>query len=93
MNSFKEKVNKYKQESKEFIDKWEEKSMNFIHNFIDHFGTSTNMVKDRFHRAISPARNGEETSPGTSTRSSKKSGISLSQYGKLILVFNLILFI
>lgn len=69
-------VNKVQQESKEFMNKWEEKSRDFIHNFIDHFGNSTNMVKDRVHRAISPNRNnGAETS--NSVNSNGKRSLSI----------------
>lgn len=51
---FKEKVNKYQEETKEFLSKWEEKSREFIHNFLENFGNSTNMIKDKVQRAISP---------------------------------------
>lgn len=51
---FKEKVNKYQEETKEFISKWEEKSRDFIHNFLDHFGNSTNIIKEQVQKAISP---------------------------------------
>lgn len=70
LSKIKERVNKYKQESKEFIDKWEDRSRDFILSFLTHFNTSTTMVRDRVHRAISP-------NPTTSSSERKKSGFSL----------------
>lgn len=69
ISKIKERVNKYKQESKEFIDKWEDRSRDFILSFITHFNTSTTAVRDRVHRAISP-------NPTTSS-SEKKSRFSI----------------
>ena len=73
-------MNKYQQESKEFINKWEKKSSDFIHNFIEAFGNGTSglkRVKDRVHRAISPSRDEEPES--------EKTGFSLSRYGQMYL--------
>ena len=57
LDMFKEKVNKYQEETKEFLNKWEERSREFIHNFLDNFGNSTNMIKERVQRAMSPGPN------------------------------------
>ena len=54
---FKEKVNKYQEETNKFLNKWEEKSREFIHNFLDIFENRANEIKDRVQRAISPRPN------------------------------------
>lgn len=72
----KQKLNKYQQESKQFIGKWEEKSRDFIHNFLDHFGNNTLAVADRFQRAISPTRengNRDRRDEGSSSSSMRRS--------------------
>jgi len=71
---FKEKVNKYQEETKEFINKWEEKSRDFIHNFLDHFGNSTNMIKEQVQKAMSPRPTRKSSiNNGASTSSSNSS--------------------
>lgn len=69
-SKIKERVNKYKQESKEFIDKWEDRSRALILSFITHFNTSTTAVRDRVHRAISP-------NPTASSSERKKTTFSI----------------
>jgi choline-phosphate cytidylyltransferase len=54
LDMFKEKVNKYQEETKEFLNKWEERSREFIHNFLENFGNSTSLIKERVQRAMSP---------------------------------------
>jgi hypothetical protein len=68
----KEKVNKYQKKSEEFIHKWEDISRDFILNFLEHFNQSTNMVRDRVHRAISP-----NPTTASSSTDRKKSSFSL----------------
>lgn len=75
LSKIKDTVNKYQKDSKEFISKWEKKSHDFIFNFIESFGNSTNIVKDRLHRAISPNRE----------NGNSDSGFSLSKYGQMYL--------
>ncbi|CAF0707001.1 unnamed protein product [Brachionus calyciflorus] len=78
---FKEKVNKYQEETKEFLRNWEEKSREFINNFIDNFGNSTNMIKDKVQRAISPRPNRRaltDNSEGRQSRSKKRSTLTNS---------------
>lgn len=85
LDMFKEKVNKYQEETKEFLKHWEEKSREFIHNFIDNFGNSTNIIKDKVQRAISPRPYRRALTDGDTERSSRSkrrsSGIARnSQY-------------
>jgi choline-phosphate cytidylyltransferase len=61
IDTFKEKVNKYQEETKELIGKWEEKSREFIHNFLENFGNTAEIIsatwletKDKVQRAMSP---------------------------------------
>lgn len=63
LDMFKERVNKYQEETKVFLRHWEEKSREFIYNFIDKFGNGTSMLRERVHRAISPRPEDDIDSP------------------------------
>lgn len=63
LDMFKERVNKYQEETKVFLRHWEEKSREFIYNFIDKFGNGTSMLRNRVHRAISPRLDNDADSP------------------------------
>jgi choline-phosphate cytidylyltransferase len=78
LDMFKEKVNKYQEETKEFLNKWEEKSREFIHNFLENFGNSTNIIKNRVQRAMSPRPNRKSIT--SSSNNSKKSSSLLEHY-------------
>lgn len=72
LSKIKEKVNKVQKESKEFIGKWEERSRDFILNFIDHFGNAT--VRNTIHRAISPIQSDDEPTTSKNERTVNKNG-------------------
>lgn len=55
-------MSKYQEETNKFINKWEEKSREFIHNFLENFGNSRNKIQDRVRRAISPSPLGTRAS-------------------------------
>ncbi|CAK8695082.1 unnamed protein product [Clavelina lepadiformis] len=52
---YKEFVGKIEDRSHEMLDKWREKSNDFVRNFIEMYGTM-NQYKDQFIEAISPGR-------------------------------------
>lgn len=69
---FKEKVNKYQEETKEFINKWEEKSREFISTFLENFGNSTTILKDKVQRAMSPRPSRRMISSSDMTSSNRR---------------------
>lgn len=81
LDMFKEKLNKYQEETNKFLNKWEDKSREFIHNFIDLFENQANEIKVKVQRAISPRPHTRSSAKQQQQQQQQRSStFSLSRY-------------